>query len=164
MDDGDETLLACAQTYMTANPPTFDEVLGAVCQIYNVTPADIGYRRLERRVFCFLCRLYNIGDNHLIAAKINISHREVLSNSVRISIQRKQSAILADDLDLIAINIAQRVMFRKRRDKNGSHVGGVGLPSRLPPQGNRKPRRCNRRPRERASGDANLGNQGGGPA
>jgi hypothetical protein len=98
------------------NRPTLDDILGAACEIYRIDPDEIKERKavLAVRAYCYLATRWSREPFALIGAHIGIGHDLVNRFSRSVMILRRQDMILRDDIDLLAIRIAERVLIRNR--------------------------------------------------
>jgi hypothetical protein len=100
------------------HPPELDEILGAVCQLYRVSPDDIDTpgARPARRLYCYCAARWSRLSNPKIGDRIGIDPDRVGDDNRFVRAKLTFSPTLSDDLDMITIHIVERVWLRKRRD------------------------------------------------
>jgi hypothetical protein len=110
------SLIDGAEEFMSRNRPTLDEVLGAACETYSVDPDEISFPRSLRaqRVYCYLCSRWAREPLTAIGNRIGLPSGDVDSMSRSVAQGRLRFPSLRDDLDLLTVRIAERIMLRKR--------------------------------------------------
>lgn len=114
----DECLMQSVSTFMCerSNRPTLDDILGAACELYCIDPDEIdeAWAAPAIRAYCYFATRWS-GEPFIdIGAHVGIDHMMVNSASRSVMVLRRQNDILRDDIDLLAIRIAERVLMRKR--------------------------------------------------
>lgn len=112
-------LIECFDAFMRANRPTLDDILGAACELYRIDPDDIKQDKARPviRAFCYFAARWARQPVPNIAAHIKQDRSIVNSTSWETQLLRRQDSILRDDIDLLAVRIAERVMTRRRLAK-----------------------------------------------
>ena len=108
--------------FMSENRPMFREIMGAVCEYYDVTPADIlsearwlrvAYPRL---IVYYLARRLTRLSLHAIADRVGQrDHATIYSGIKRVSYRLRKDEILRDDIDVLRAKIAEKVFCRPQR-------------------------------------------------
>src|SRR5262249_17400298 len=96
-----------------------DDILGAACELYRIDPDEISQDDAAPavRAYCYFAAHWSREPFRVIAAHVGIDHLLVNRLSRSLMILRRQDMILHDDLDLLAIRIAERVLLRKRLER-----------------------------------------------
>ncbi|MEH2525821.1 MULTISPECIES: hypothetical protein [unclassified Bradyrhizobium] len=112
----DNSLLHGADAFMRSNRPMLAEILGAVCELYRVDPDEIEQRAgiQARRAYCFFAERWSREPCAAIGAMVGMTHREVARVAERVAYLSPEDHLLRDDMDLLTVSIAERVLRRKR--------------------------------------------------
>jgi hypothetical protein len=99
--------------------PHLDEILGAACELYRINPDDLaGYDALMARgVYCYLAYRWAGKSLADIARLLNAENRDVLRLAGSVKIRASYDDVMRDDLDLVAVKVAERVMLRARSER-----------------------------------------------
>jgi hypothetical protein len=113
----DDTMLARLTDYLREYPPRLYEILGSVCELYRADPDDMNKSTLvhPRLMFCFIAKHWGGFPNAEIASVIDINGFEVAKFARRLENRTASEGLLRDDLDLLAVSLAEKVMLRRRR-------------------------------------------------
>jgi hypothetical protein len=99
--------------FLANHPPRLNEILGTVCELYRTDPDRIDTATHTRRVFCFVASRWARCPRCEIASHVKIHLIQVHHDNQRIGQQIQYDDLLRDDLDLVAVRLAERVLIRK---------------------------------------------------
>jgi hypothetical protein len=113
-DDG--CLIDALTSFMRCNRPELDDILGSACEVYRTEPDGIDRPEAvpALRAYCYFAVRWSRKPLAEIGIHIGVDHSTINRTSRSIGVLRKQNTILADDLDLVAIRIGERVLLNKR--------------------------------------------------
>jgi hypothetical protein len=96
--------------------PTLADILGAACELYRTDPDSIASpgAALATRTYCYFATRWSGEPFNAIGALVGVDHHAVAKLSRGVMNARKQDSLLRDDLDLLAVRIAERVLTKKR--------------------------------------------------
>jgi chromosomal replication initiator protein len=99
--------------------PTMSEIKQVICEFYCVALDEIEGRRrfttvvFARQIFCFFARKYSRASLRGIGARVGYTdHTTVIHAVRRIEHLQLVKPLVADDLDLLRLRIADKVMQR----------------------------------------------------
>lgn len=123
-DDGD--VLDRLLRYLERTRPLLADIKASVCEFYAINatelrrlndPPRVG-RTLEvafaRQVFCYLAYKYTRFSMVVIGAHIGRHHTTVLHGIRKIEKMAAKKPLMADDLDLLRLRIAEKMMLRSQ--------------------------------------------------
>jgi chromosomal replication initiation ATPase DnaA len=100
--------------------PRFTEIMQCVCEYYNVTRNDVASARrtadlvLPRQIICYLGRtLTGMSFPQMCRHLGDRDHTTALHSANKIEQQLKADEILRDDIDILKLRIAAKVMARQ---------------------------------------------------
>lgn len=111
----DELMLERLAEFFRRCPPTLDDVLGAVCEVYRVDPSeiDLSSAKLARRMYCYLAVRFARVPYVEIGGRIGMSHTGV-GDVYKTAARHLDNPLTRDDLDLLGVRVAERVLLHKR--------------------------------------------------
>lgn len=124
LTDGDgELLIERVSEFLRRNSPPLDDILGAICELYRVDPDAIADQRgiVARHMYCYLAVRWTTADRGQIGNRIAVGTHAVKHGFNGVASQL-DNALVRDDLDLLALRIAERVMARRRVARHGAHA------------------------------------------
>jgi chromosomal replication initiation ATPase DnaA len=101
--------------------PLLKEIKAAICELYGYTPEELENSRLNkiamaRQIFCYLAAVYTDWSLKEIGRRVNVTHHTTVMHAIRkVKAGAGSQPLLADDLDLLRLKIAEKVMMRVRR-------------------------------------------------
>lgn len=110
--------------YLYRTRPTSREILHEVCEFYKIPPSELVVYRsrgmlevtFARQVFCYLTHKYTNLTMSQIAKRAGFSdHTTVLHSIRRIERNIVKRPLIEDDIDLLRLKIAERVLRRPHR-------------------------------------------------
>ena len=111
-------LLECFGAFMRepGNRPTLDDIFGAACELYRIDPDDLYAVGAIRaiRAYCYLAVKWAGEPYSAIGARAEIDALKVNKLSRSVMILRRQDMVLRDDLDLLAVRVAERFWLGTR--------------------------------------------------
>lgn len=119
---GDEIrALDCLNTILRRTRPTMAEIKDVVCDFYQVQPMEIesGTREMlathARQVFCFFAHRYTRASQKKIGERIGDRDHTTVFHAIRkIELHELTQPQLRDDLNLLRVRIAEKVLQRPR--------------------------------------------------
>lgn len=111
----DELMLERLAEFFRRCPPDLDDILGAVCEVYRVDPSeiDLASAKVARRMYCYLAVRFARLPYIEIGARIGMNHSGV-GDVYRTAARHLDNPLIRDDLDLLGVRIAERVLLHKR--------------------------------------------------
>jgi hypothetical protein len=103
--------------FLANHPPRLHEILGTVCEVYRTDPDKIDTTTQTRRVFCFVASRWAKCPRDAIAGHARVHLIQVHHDNQRIGEQIQYDDLLRDDLDLVAVRLAERVLIRRTDEK-----------------------------------------------
>ena len=102
--------------YFRRHPPPLDEILGAVCEIYQTDPVEIEYPTalMARRMYCYIAARWGRCSYTEIGSPIDIYAGSVGKAFKAARVRLAVNPALRNDLDLVAVRVAERILIRKR--------------------------------------------------
>lgn len=115
MQTKDELTVDRLAEFLRRNPPSLDDILGAVCEVYRVDPSDIEKHsaRVARRMYCYLAVRFAGLHHRAIAGRIGMSHSQV-GDLFKTAARHLDNPLVRDDLDLLGVRMAERVLIHRR--------------------------------------------------
>lgn len=112
----EHSLLDRIAEFLKPRPPTLDEILGPVCETYRTNPDDLETMkgRFTRAMFCFLASHLASETTQQIGARVALPEIDVHRAVFSINSRARCDELIRDDLDLICVRIAERVLLRER--------------------------------------------------
>jgi chromosomal replication initiation ATPase DnaA len=114
---GDDLLIDRLAEFFRQQSPDLDDILGAVCEVYCVDPSEIEQDsarvRVARRMYCYLSVRFARVPYIEIGARIGMCHSRVGDVS-KTAVRNLDNPLVRDDLDLLGVRIAERVLLNKR--------------------------------------------------
>jgi chromosomal replication initiation ATPase DnaA len=108
------------QEQKTHREPLLKEIKAAICELYGYTPEELQNSRLPkiamaRQIFCYLAHCYTDWSLKEIGRRVNVTHHTTVLHAIRkVGACVDSKPLLADDLDLLRLKIAEKVMLRVR--------------------------------------------------
>jgi hypothetical protein len=111
----DELMVERLAEFLRRNHPELDDILGAVCETYRVDPDEITYPKSApaMRAFCYLAVRWSGLPYCEIGTRVELNALEV-GKAFKSFTRNLDNALVRDDLDLIGIRIAERILLRRR--------------------------------------------------
>lgn len=112
----DELMVERLAEFFRRNRPTLDDILGATCEVYRVDPDEliIGHVNAPaRHAFCYLAVRWAGVSNIEIGQRVGFSVLGV-NKAFKSYARCLGNHLIRDDLDLIGIRIAERILLRRR--------------------------------------------------
>lgn len=104
--------------YLERTRPMLADIREAVAEFYCIGSSDIVERgrlsevALARQVFCYLAHKYTRFSKAEIGRRLYRHHTTVISAVRKIETQAAVNPVLADDLDLLRLRIAEKMLLR----------------------------------------------------
>ena len=112
----DELMVERLAEFLRRNRPSLDDILGSVCEVYCVDPDEIiiGHANAPaRHAYCYLAVRWAGEPNSSIGQRVGFSALGV-DKAFKSYPRNLKNPLVRDDLDLIGIRIAERVMMTRR--------------------------------------------------
>jgi hypothetical protein len=111
----DELMVERLAEFLRVHHPSLDDILGAACETYRVDPDEIGFYNAApaRRAFCYLAVRWSGVPYTEIGSRVGLDALEV-GKAFKSFSRNLDNALVRDDLDLIGIRIAERILLRRR--------------------------------------------------
>jgi hypothetical protein len=96
--------------------PQLEEILGSACQLYRIDPDNLGGSEalMARGVYCYLAYRWAAKSLSDIGRPLGSKMLDVWRLAKSIDCRSSYDDVLRDDLDLLAVMVAERVMLRGR--------------------------------------------------
>lgn len=113
----DELMVERLADFLTRHPPSLDDILGSACEVYRVDPGEIRSSRHAdapaRHAYCYLAVRWSRASHFDIGLRVGFSALGV-DKAFKTYSDRLTNALVRDDLDLIGVRIAERILMRRR--------------------------------------------------
>jgi chromosomal replication initiator protein len=116
-DDG--PALDRLSAYLETCRPLMTEIRAAVSEVYCIAPSELGGITrvndvaLARQVFCYLAYRYTKNSMAVVAKAIGLADHTTVRHAVqKIGKQAITNKLMRDDLDLLRMRIAEKLMTR----------------------------------------------------
>jgi hypothetical protein len=102
--------------FLAQHPPTIDDVLSAACETYRISPSEIDQPKAKaaRAAFCYLANRWCGASVPDIASTVGLHENQAHTLARNTAALRRWDMLLRDDLDLMALRVADWVMLRYR--------------------------------------------------
>jgi hypothetical protein len=113
----DELMVERLAEFLRRNRPSLVDILGAVCEVYKVDPDEIQTGKHihapARHAFCYLARRWSGEPDCDIGPYVNFNALGVMRAFKNFHLNL-DNPLVRDDLDLIGVKIAERVLLHRR--------------------------------------------------
>jgi hypothetical protein len=113
---GNELMVERLGNFLRENVPSLDDIVGAVCELYRVDPDELPLTRdatPARSAVCYIAVRFACVSNAAIGRRIGFDVVQV-NRTFKNYTNNLTNPLVRDDLDLIGIRIAERVLLRRR--------------------------------------------------
>jgi hypothetical protein len=111
----DELMVERLAEFLRRNHPELDDILGAVCETYRVDPDELDRPKFAPavRAYCYLAVRWSGLSYAEIGSRVDLDVLDV-GRAFKSFSRNLDNALVRDDLDLIGIRIAERILLRRR--------------------------------------------------
>jgi hypothetical protein len=111
----DELMVERLAEFLRVHHPSLDDILGATCETYRVDPDELHNVAAApaRRAYCYLAVRWSGEPYCDIGSRVGLDTLEVGRHFKSFS-RTLDNALVRDDLDLIGVRIAERVLLHRR--------------------------------------------------
>ena len=111
----DEPMIERLGEFLRRHRPALDDIFGAACELYRVDPDEIDKRDAApaRHAFCYLAVRWSGVPFNEIGRCVGFDALQV-SKAFKTYSRGIRNPLVRDDLDLIGIRVAERILLRER--------------------------------------------------
>lgn len=112
----DEPMVERLAEFLRRHPPTLEDILGVVCELYRIDPDEIEIIRAApaRRMFCYVAVRWAGLPYVEIGQRVGLDGHDVAKTFKSFS-RSLDNALVRDDLDLTCIRVTERIIVRRRQ-------------------------------------------------